>query len=604
MQELFRRLRVRPGLTFQILICSLLINLFALAGPIFVILVLSRYVSSGLDGTLVTLTLGVLIVIFLEVIFRKMRIRIAAVVSPEQDVHTAESAFYVLTHARMQNLEQLPLSLRQEIIRGLDSIQNAYGPNNLTACMDVPFALLFIGAIWLLSPILATIAGVCTLLSISLTLMGTRRGQAFVNLLLTATSARSALVTSALNSADAVRAYNGRDFIQKDWTGQTRKVQAIHRKMLGSSALVESLSKGIIGLMTVGIYATGAKLVVTGSLTVGALIGANILASRALGPFMRLPRIAEQLAKARQAIVRLNEFSRLPMESRDGTVLKTYTGRLEFKDLAFAHPGGSSPLFESLDLRLEPGQALAVYGPNGSGKTTLARLVVGLLTPSRGQIFADGIDLRQVRLKWWRKQIIYLPQEPTFLIGTIRDNILLADPEIDEKRLNKIIGLSGLREFLDKSPKGLLTPIRDNAGDLSLGIRRRLALAMALASDGRAVIMDEPTEALDFDGKARIYALLNALRKQGRTIVVFSHDRNILKGADYIIDLGVKPIPKIAVRPVQPCIVTSPDPETHQKIVAEKTKKQKQESRSDNVTTLKTPDFKESHKESAAQRES
>lgn len=222
--------------------------------------------------------------------------------------------------------------------------------------------------------------------------------------------------------------------------------------------------------------------------------------------------------------------------------------------------------------------------------------------PSRGQIFADGIDLRQVLLQWWRKQIVYLPQEPSFLIGTIRDNIRLADPEMNDEKLNKITEMAGLREFLDKSPKGLLTPIRDNAGYLSLGIRRRLALAMALATDGRAVIMDEPTEALDLDGKARIYALLNAFREQGRTIVVFSHDRNILKGANYIIDLGVKPIPKITVRQIQDYGAVLSDPETHKKTVTQKINRQNQASGLNKVSRLGPPDCQNSGEEDNAQR--
>jgi len=105
----------------------------------------------------------------------------------------------------------------------------------------------------------------------------------------------------------------------------------------------------------------------------------------------------------------LREFTRLPAEPRHGKTLPAFTGRLEFNDIAFGHPGDVGPLFESVTFRVDPGQVMVVSGANGTGKTSFARLIMGLNEPTRGQILADGIELRQIEPEWWRRQVSYMP---------------------------------------------------------------------------------------------------------------------------------------------------------------------------------------------------
>lgn len=244
--------------------------------------------------------------------------------------------------------------------------------------------------------------------------------------------------------------------------------------------------------MTIAIVGVGATLVVAGELDVGVLIGANILAGKAMGPISRLALMHEQLTKAAQAMKTYAEFSRLPMERQAGTALKEYQGGIALEDLAFSHPGNNTPLFESVNLRLNPGMVLAVNGSNGSGKTTLARLFVGLLSPTRGQILADGVDLQQLAAPWWRDQLTYLPQEPKFIAGTLRDNLLLGREDLNDEDINQALETAGLKSFLDQKPAGLETNISETGKQLSLGVRRRLALARALLKNGRLVVFDEP----------------------------------------------------------------------------------------------------------------
>ena len=237
------------------------------------------------------------------------------------------------------------------------------------------------------------------------------------------------------------------------------------------------------------------------------------------------------------------------MELQEGSGLADYQGRIVFKDMAFVYPGNNTPLFESVSLTLEPGAFLVITGANGTGKTTLARLVVGLLDPARGHILVDGLDLRQVAPEWWRKQVCYMPQEPTFLNATIAENLRTVNPELDDAALNAAITAAGLRKFISESSDGFETKIENNGGDMALGIRRRLALARALTTGGRLVLFDEPTGGLDEEGCQAVYAVLNEMSAAGRTIIACSHDPEILKVARAVLDLNHKPVPRILTSP-------------------------------------------------------
>lgn len=321
------------------------------------------------------------------------------------------------------------------------------------------------------------------------------------------------------------------------------------RKISGRQGFSQTFGMTIQALMGVAVIAVGGVLVVTGEMDVGVMIGANILASRALGPVVKFAMMSEQMAKARQALLMLHEFAKLPREKLDGTALPKYTGSITFEDMAFSHPGAMTPLFESVNLTLEPNSTLTFSGSNGSGKTTLARILAGLLEPTRGKILIDGVDLAQVAPEWWRKQIMYLPQEPKFLDGTLAENITLTDPDCNEAKLNELIDLAGLRTFVDQSSNGFETPIIGGGKNLSLGIRRRIALARALVTDGKVMIIDEPTEGLDMEGAQAVQNVINMMAQRGRTILIFSHDQALLQSVPHYVDLNAKPVPNLVRRP-------------------------------------------------------
>lgn len=545
MRELFRRLRARPGLTAEIVVASLFANILALASSLYVIEILRRYVSHGVGATLLTLTSGVMLAIILEFGFRKARLKLAAALSAPHEQRLATGAFGILTTADLEALERIPPGERRELLRGLDSISQAYSAANIGSILDVPFAMLFVVALLLLSPLLALVAFVFIVSTFSCAVLAHRGLRAPMRALGEAQGHGQGLVGNANQAADTIRAFRSRTHVEKAWTTHLERLHPLRRLIARRQAMAQQVTQSAQAMMSVTIYAVGAYLVIRGDLNVSILVGANLLGSRALGPLVRFAQMGETFSKAEQALNRLRQFATLPKESTDGAKLQAYQGQIEYRDVAYQHGGTPMPLFEGLTLKVAPGGVLVVTGRNGAGKTTLARLTIGLLRPARGLILADGVDIRQFAPDWWRRQVSYLPQEPTFVNGTIRDNLLAANPALAEEEMTKAVRDVGLGRFLDESEAGLDMPIVNGGLSLAVGQRRRLALARALVTGGRLAVLDEPTEGLDEEGCAYVYSVMIEMAKQGKTIVAFSRDPQILKGATLVLDLNPKPVPQI-----------------------------------------------------------
>jgi ATP-binding cassette subfamily C protein LapB len=217
-------------------------------------------------------------------------------------------------------------------------------------------------------------------------------------------------------------------------------------------------------------------------------------------------------------------------------------------DVSFAWPGQPLPLFESLSLSLPAGSVLAVVGGNASGKSSLIRLFAGLLEPERGHVKFDGFDVRQFVPEWWRNQLVYLPQEPTFFDGALRDNLSVLAPQQEDAKLLELCHKLDLTGFLDGLPRGLDTPVRNGGQHFPVGVRRRLAMVRALLTGGRIVILDEPMESVDARGSQAMTAMLNELVARGCTLIIATRDEFIIKSASAVLDLSVKPVPKVTVR--------------------------------------------------------
>ena len=545
MLEILKRLLSRPILFGEMLLASLFGNLLALVTPIFVILVLNRYIAHGVDTTLATLATGTIIAILLEYIFRRVRYRFAEALNENADKQQDISAFYTAKNSKIFSFSQIPSETVRDIITSTDSIRQVYSPSNICLLLDVPFALIFLSTLYFLNPILCYI----TLVFITIVSLGILSSILSLRTptrnMRQASGLRAQVIDASVSSPDTIRAFDHSKFLEERWSAATNSIHTLSRYIWDRQNRIQTAIRGANSLLTVLIITAGALLVVDGKLDVGAMIGANILAARALMPIISLSQQVDGWVRAGQARRSLADFVQIPKERQSGTAINKYSGNIEVRNMTFTYPSLSSTLIDELNFSVRAGTVLCVSGENGSGKTTLAKLLAGLLEPGRGQILVGGIDLQQIAPDWWRKQIMYLPQEPYFINGSIRENFNAFNPDLSASEIRKLLVMVGLETLADESPGGLDQPVGKGGINLSLGVRRRLALARALSHDGPLAILDEPTEGIDATGASYVYNVMNEMARNKKTIIACSHDREIIRGAHLFLDLNERPRPNI-----------------------------------------------------------
>ncbi|MBF0163714.1 MAG: ATP-binding cassette domain-containing protein [Magnetococcales bacterium] len=545
MRELLRFLWLRPVLAVELLAASLLINLLGLASSLYVIQVLNRYVSSGVDATLITLTIGAVLAILMEGFLRHLRRDLANRVTNPPMGRVTAGFFNNLIGVRLAELLRLPTAGQRELLGHLSTVQKSYTPATVVAILDIPYAVLFIVALLLIHPVISAIATVFLISVYLLTLFAQHRFNKPIQEVTQLSAKHAALSAATLSAAETVRVFNAATLLRKSWWEQTVKLHLEQTRLIDRQEGLQSITQGISALMGVAVIGVGAKLAMLGQMDTGLIIGANILAGRAIAPLLRYAQLAPQLAKARQGLEMLAQFGKLPLEKGEGVSPQGFSGKVELQSIGFAWPGSKGVLFEALSLAIEPGKLIAVIGDNGTGKTTLLRLLAGALEPNRGKILVNGVNMAQLQPEWWHAQLTYLPQEPLFLEASLRENLVTVRSDLEEAALQELVDRVGLRRFLNESDQGLERPMTEAGQKLAPGIRRRIALARALAANGGLVLLDEPLEGMDAEGRKMILEWIKEWIAQGRTVVMASHDLNAAQIADVVVDLNVKPTPMI-----------------------------------------------------------
>lgn len=537
MKRLLRQLALNPSTTVALLFSSFAANILALVPAIFVILVLNRYVTYGVDATLVTLASAALLSIVFEFVFRRLRYRTAAEIDFDGQNQLNNRIFVRVTRSKLGLLGQIPAGTLRGLFGGVEQLRAAYSPASICSFLDAPFALLFLFVLYLISPPLCLVTALvisALVLLILLQLNGLSELGRSINKVSTV---KGQLASNAIETPETLRVFDLAGFVQKKSEKVSTALDALQSRLLNRQDLTQTTIKAFTGILTVAVITVGAVLVVDGHLDIGEMIGANILAARALTPVVALCQQTEIWKRADQAKQTIDDFERVSFEKMDGSAFENYCGKLEFRDVTFNYLARETPVIEKLSLSLGSGEVLCITGANGAGKTTLTKLVTGLLEPTEGYISVDGVNLKQLSLEWWRKQIIYLPQEPKFLEGSVRENFQAADDGISDAQIRELLADVGLDEEIDKSVGGLDQVLNTSGSSLSLGVRRRLALARALINKGKIAILDEPTEGIDAKGASHVYNVMSNLSKEGITLIICSHDNDVLNGAHHVLDL-------------------------------------------------------------------
>ena len=543
MKEFYRRITSNKSLFAKLLVASFLVNILALATPIYVIQVLQRYVAYGVASTLITLVVGICFIVIFEFFFRNIRHRMAREYEL-QNVLIANSILNKLTSIK-SHIYETGQKLRNDLInKNLSIIQNVYTASGILVLIDVPFTLIFLLALFLIHYQLGIIAIIFLLIPFLIIRyykekLGNLSSQSDAN-----NGNLFRIFDNVITRNITLKFFDLLKPITASWNIVANRIANNREDLESEKNVISSFSSGLGSLLTVVIIGWGATLAVDGQITVGALIGANILAARALMPIIRFTQMQESIFKGESASIEISNFLRMNSDENSGREIKEFTGSAIFSDLQFTYPSKKNPMFENLSFEASSGDIVSISGNNGSGKSTLIKVIINVLELNRGQILIDQIDLNQLSINWYRDQISYSPQEPTFIDGTLGDNIIGSN-QIESSELTNTLRDVDLLNYINSHESGINMVLDNRGEDLPLGIRRRISLARSIIGNGMIIVFDEPTEGLDKVGKDAVYKLIKKLKDSKKTIFIASNDENILTMANIMIDLNIKPKPSV-----------------------------------------------------------
>ena len=357
----------------------------------------------------------------------------------------------------------------------------------------------------------------------------------------TSTDAES-LLMEIIGGAETVKGMGLERPMRLKWEKKYANALGVQYRAQRFSILVGLVSQAMNAAITIGVLWVGANLVIAQELTIGQLIAFNALMGSALSPLLGLVGLWSQVHEAGVAMERLGDIldmdpEQKPSELSSRVILPDLQGNLEFKDVYFRYGGNETPyVLEKINLKIEPGQLIAIVGQSGSGKTTLAKLLVGFYPPTEGSMIVDGYDMSVVDKEYFRAQVGYVMQSNLLFSGTIAENIASGDENPDRNRIIEVARLADAHGFITNMPLGYEQVVGERGVGLSGGQLQRLCIARALYHDPKLLIFDEATSALDTQTESNILSSMKEILK-GRTAVVIAHRLSTIMNADKILVL-------------------------------------------------------------------
>jgi len=528
---------LRPALV-EIVAASVFINILALATPVFMMTVYNKVINHAALATLDVLAIGMITLMVFELILRATRGYIVAHAGARLDVALSKAVTHRVLSMSQRRFETTPTGELAERLRQLDQLRSFMTGNLPLLLVDLAFVSLFVAAIFFLSPTLGWITACAMPGFVLISAVAHKRQKKLVAASFKAGAAKSTTLNEAVTQALTVKALGLEGEIERRlearqlesaWTG-FRAARLGHLIGSGGQAL-----QHLTGLIVIYV---GAKMIIEGGLSIGALIACTILSARALAPMRQLFHAWHQLQQARESLERLDKLfaGGEHGEVRGLPLSAPLTGRITLENVSFRYARDKAMALDGIELEIEPGTMLAVIGPPGSGKSTLARLFCGLETASDGRVLLDDQDIARLSPDAYRRQIGMVPQEVQLFAGSIADNIAMA---ADDHSLGRIIAAArfvGLHDIVQRLPEGYETVLSERGGGLSLGQRQLVTIARALVRNPRVLILDEATSALDSAAEAN---LMRNLEKagSGRTIIMITHRRSVAERCDRAVFL-------------------------------------------------------------------
>ncbi|BCV51308.1 type I secretion system permease/ATPase [Shewanella algae] len=518
------------------LIASILVNLFALVSPLFIMNVYDKVVPNLAFESLWVLAIGAGIAYLFDLVMRQLRSYLIDVAGKKVDIIVSSRLFYKAIGIPLENRSASVGGMARQLGE-FDSIREILTSATITTLVDLPFALLFMLIIYLVAGDLALIPLIASLIIISYTLIIQPKLKTAIEESNKFASLKHGHLIESLASLESIKSYGAEGLVQKAWQqmiGHTANWQLRSKKLSNSVANVANF---VVQLTVVSVVILGVYRVADNDISMGGIIAAVMLASRAVAPMAQLAGLMTRANQTASALRQLDQIMTQEdeFENKGHLVSKQrLMGKIEADDLSFSYPGSEKPVLHPFALRIRPGERIAIIGRNGSGKSTLAKLLVGLFKPSNGSLRYDGIDSAQIHPSDLRRNFGYLPQDVTLFHGSVRDNILFGTRQVTEHQLIRAVQLSGVNLFTDMESEGLDQQVGEGGHSLSRGQRQTVALARAILNDPPVLLMDEPTASLDARAEKQFMRSMHNVSRD-RTLLIITHKMHLLNLVDRII---------------------------------------------------------------------
>ena len=506
----------------DVLVASLIIQLLALATPLFTQVIIDKVVVHRTESTLIVIGAGLAVFMVFSALLSWVRQYLI--------LHTGNRVDAVLGAAVFDHLFKLPLRYFEHRstgviasrLHGVETIREFVASAAVTLVLDLPFLLIFLGFMFYYSVWLSLIAiAIMTLIGLisflAAPLFRSRLNEQFL------LGARNqAFVTEYVSGLETVKSLQMEPQLNARYSDYLAEYlqSGFGVRQIGNTYNVAA--NGLEQLMTLLILVIGAYTVMNGAeFTIGMLVAFQMFASRVSQPMLRLVGLWQQFQQANMSVRRLGDIMNAPAEPYSilPSRLREGRGHIEIQDLGFRYQENLPFLYEAFNLTVAPGRIVAIMGPSGSGKSTLTKLLQGFYPPTRGFIKLDGTDIRYLSANELRHNFGVVPQETMLFSGTLYDNLLMANPHASFENIVHACRMAEIHDAIEALPQGYQTEIGERGVGLSGGQKQRLAIARALLKQPRILIFDEATSSLDTQTAEHFAATINQLK--GKVTMLF-----------------------------------------------------------------------------------
>lgn len=522
----------------DVLIAAVFINLFALSMPLFVMNVYDRVVPNKAIDTLWVLALGVSIIICADLLLKLLRSWFVELAANRADLKLSAFVMERILGGRMQHAPASIGSFASNV-QSFESVRSFIGSMTITALIDLPFFLLFVVIIGMISWLMVVPVLVGAVLIIAYALSVQSKMQVMSESIGQASAQRNSGLIESLSANETLKSFNATQRMQSSWEQSTTFLSACSSQMRLLGASVGMSAAWIQQMVAVSMIILGVYLVVAGDMSQGALIASYMLSSRAMAPVSQAASLLTQYYQAATSLTSLEDMMKNEQERPAGKKFISRAqirGDIEFKNVSFSYPNEERSALNNVSFSIKAGESVAILGRVGSGKSTIEKLILGLYKPTQGQVLIDGVHIEQIDPAELRRNISYIPQEPQLLSGNVYENITLGLSHPSNHSVLKAVEFAGLAPLVGSHADGLGMPVGENGSRLSGGQRQAIAAARAFVREGSIMLLDEPSSAMDSSLEQHLCQSINTLSTD-KTLLLITHKTSLLSLVERLIVL-------------------------------------------------------------------